>query len=127
MMLHCYNLSDVRSTLAAEIKSLLSGKTSSCAEKAEQLRRAFDRNMKTIVDKLYSAEVISQDVMENPSYDAIMEEFLDVLSWFDDDKQLAQYCSKFLSVLISIRGPTKICGEWIKGEIEKIGLDISLQ
>ena len=121
--IHCYNPSDVHSTLAAEIKSLLSGKTSA---NAENLRKIFDRNMEEIVDNLYSARVISQSRVMDPSYDAIMEEFLNTLQFLDDDKQLAYHCGKFLKVLISIGGPTKICGEWIKREIEKIGLEISL-
>ena len=112
------------STLAAEIESLLSSETSACAQK---LKRAFDRNMKEIVSNLYKAGVISLGVKDNPSYDAIMEEFLDAVSCFDNDKQLAEYCGKFLKVLISIGGPTKIHGEMIKKEIEKIvGLEIDL-
>ncbi len=126
MMLHCYNPSDVHhSTLAAKIKSLLSGKTgSTCAEK---LRKAFDSNLKEIVGKLYSAKVINQGVKDNPSYDAIIDEFLNTLEFCYDDEKLAQYCGKFLKVLISIGGPTEMCGEWIKREIENIGLEISLQ
>ena len=120
--LHCHNPIDIHhSTLAAKIKSLLSGETSTCAQK---LKRAFDRNMKKIVENLYSAEVIGDGVKDDPSYDAIMEEFLDTLEFFDDEKKLAEYCGKFLKVLISIRGPTEVCGEWIKREIEKIGLEM---
>ena len=79
------------------------------------------------MDNLYSAGVICKGVMKKQSYDAIMEEFLDTVSCFDNDNQLAEYCGKFLKVLISIGGPTKIHGEMIKKEIEKIvGLEIDL-
>ncbi len=84
--------------------------------------------MKKIAEELYKADVITQGVKDTPSYDAITTQFLNTLEFLDDDKQLlAEYCGKFLKVLISIGGPTKICGEWIKREIEKIGLEISLQ
>ena len=79
------------------------------------------------MDKLYKAGVISLGVKGNPSYDAIMDEFLNALKFLDDEDELAEYCGKFLEVLISIGGPTEIYGKWIRREIEKIGLRISLQ
>ena len=83
--------------------------------------------MEKIAEELFKAGVIGQRVKDNPSYDAITKRFLNTVTFFDDDQKLAEYCGKFLKVLISIDGPTEVCGEWIKREIGKIGLKISLQ
>lgn len=78
---------------------------------------------------MYKAEVISLGMKKDPSYENITEEFLESLDYLDDDNDMSQlesHCAKFIKVLIGIPGPTKICGEWIKKEIEKFGLTISL-
>ena len=65
----------------------------------------FKSSMKSFANKLYSAGLITRNVQENPTNDAVIYDFLVALNFKDELDEIDEYCAKFFKVFHEMGGP----------------------
>ncbi|XP_019859545.1 PREDICTED: uncharacterized protein LOC109587762 [Amphimedon queenslandica] len=83
-----------------------------------------------LVNQLYSADLISNEVKEDPSMKECIDEFMASLSFKRSLPKVQEHCQKFLKSFIAVRGScvdaAKALGEdWIKA-INELGFDFCI-
>ena len=65
----------------------------------------FKSSMKSFADKLFSAGLITRDVLENPTNDTVINSFLSGFAFKDELDEIDEYCAIFFKVFHEMGGP----------------------
>ena len=65
----------------------------------------FKSSMKSFADKLFSASLITRDIQENPTNDAVINCFLGGFGFKDELDEIDEHCAKFFKVFHEMGGP----------------------
>ena len=89
------------------------------------------KSLTGLVNQLYTAKLISNEVREAPSMEECIDEFKASLSFMRKVSQVQEHCQKFLSSFIAVRGSyanaAKFLGEdWIEAIRNELGLDFNI-
>ena len=85
-----------------------------------------------LVNQLYSADLISNEVKEDPSMKECIDEFKASLNFKRKLPEVQEHCQKFLSSFIAVRGScadaAKALGDdWMKAIRNELGLDFNIK
>ena len=78
-----------------------------------------DETLETFADSLYSVDVITDDLHDNPTYNKIEKQFTLYLECLSEKEEIEEHCRHFIQALMSVGGPMKriavrLRDEWIK-------------
>ena len=103
-------------------------------EKQVLLHNSFTVTPETlgeIARELSAVNIINKAVKKAPTYDAIIDSFVNGMKLKKEISGVEEYCKKFLKALSNIGGPvddaaSMITDEWTKAVKEKCGVDLTL-
>lgn len=83
-----------------------------------ELSEAFGKSLEKIAIGMYSNDLISVTVKDNPNFKDIMDEFQSGMDLIHNVEDLVEHCNLFLKILVNQRGPPNkaaliIAKEWI--------------
>ena len=89
------------------------------------------KSLTGLVNQLYTAKLISNEVREAPSMEECIDEFKASLSFMREVSQVEEHCQQFLSSFVAVRGSyakaAKFLGEdWIKAIKNELRLDFNI-
>ena len=88
-------------------------------------------NLHLLANEMYAAGLISLAVLQSPSFDSIIAEFMVALVFMHSLSEIEQCCAKFLSILTKIGGPCALASQalqedWIKDGKAECGVELQL-
>ena len=89
------------------------------------------KSLSGLVNQLYTATLISNEVREAPSMDECLDEFKASLSFMRHLSQIQDHCQKFLKSFIAVRGSYVFAAkalheDWIKALRTELGHDFNI-
>ena len=83
----------------------------------DTLRTMFNNSLQRIADKFLEKQLISVEVHNKPTFDAIISDFFTSMVFFQTINEIQGHCSKFLTVFKDLGGPfakasTTLAKEW---------------
>ena len=95
------------------------------------LNEVFAIALKSIARELLQAGIVNRAVYKSPTYDAIIDSFVNGMKLRNEISGVEEYCKTFLKALSNAGGPVADAGEmietkWIKAVKEKCGVDLKL-
>lgn len=92
---------------------------------------AVQYSLSSVANGLFGAGIITRDVLDKPSYDSFVGNFLAGLNFKKAQNELEKHCSLFLKALAYVGGPVAeasqgIKEEWIKGVNDELGIELQL-
>ena len=76
----------------------------------------FQLSLNRIVNELFQAGIITQDIHRSPKYDDIIGCFLAGLNFICERSDLQGQCDKFLTALSNVGGPVALASDMIQRE-----------
>ena len=89
------------------------------------LTRLPKTSLLTLANELYSSNLVSVSVIEEPSMNNCIEEFKSCLVFVEEYSEIQNYCNKFIQSLTAVGGPYKLAGDKLKQEW-KSGIETEL-
>ena len=90
------------------------------------LTRLPKTSLPTLANELYSSNVVSISVKEEPSMNNCIEEFKSCLVFVEEYSEIQNYCNKIIiQSLTAVGGPYKLAGDKLKQEW-KSGIETEL-
>ena len=82
--------------------------------------------------EMHQANLISRPVARNPSYHAIVDQFMASLEFHREQSEIEQQCSTFFQTLYGIGGPLKNASETMRKELvqnvkSRLNIDLNLK
>ena len=95
------------------------------------LHDVFQESIGSISNELLQAGIITRDVQMAPSYDAIINQFVNGMKFKRTQRDLEERCKKFITALINVGGPVKdaalmIQHEWIDIVNRELGIEFDI-
>ena len=89
------------------------------------------KSLTGLVNQLYTAKLISNEVREAPSMEECIDEFKASLSFIRKLPQVQEHCQKFLSSFIAVRGSfakaaETLAEDWIEAIRNELGFDFNI-
>ena len=89
------------------------------------------KSLTGLVNQLYTAKLISNEVREAPSMEECIDEFKASLSFKRKLPQVQEHCQKFLSSFIAVRGSyadaaIALAEDWIEAIRNEMGLQFNV-
>ena len=95
--------------------------------------KGFLRNktLETFADSLYSLDVITDDLHDNPAYNEIEKQFTLYLGCLSEKEEIEEHCTHFIRSLMSVGGPmkgvaVKLRNEWVRGVSDELHIELYL-
>ena len=90
------------------------------------------KSLSGLVNRLYTAKLISNEVREGPSMDECLDEFKASLSFKRKLPQIQEHCKKFLNSFIAVRGSyadaaIALHEDWVEALRTELGFDFKIE
>ena len=90
------------------------------------------KSLSGLVNRLYTAKLISNEVREAPSMDECLDEFKASLSFKRKLPQIQEHCKKFLNSFIAVRGSyadaaIALHEDWVEALRTELGFDFKIE
>ena len=95
------------------------------------LQNIFQVSVGSISNELFQAGIITHDVQQSPKYDPIINQFVSGMKIRRKQRDLEEYCKKFITALTNVGGPVKdaalmIQQDWIDIVKRELGIELQL-
>ena len=74
------------------------------------------KHLVKFANSLHSADMITDDLCDNPLYSDIQQEFISYLECLEKKQEIEEHCKVFLSALRAVGGPMRRVAEQIRQE-----------
>ena len=74
------------------------------------------KHLEKFASSLHSADIITDDLRDNPVYSEILQDFISYAECLDEKQELEEHCKVFLNALRAVGGPMKRVADQIRHE-----------
>ena len=91
------------------------------------LSNLFDSSMTAVASQMLAANLITHDIVKNPTSNAIMTSFMSGFEFRDDLEEIEEHCINFFTAFHKIGGPLIHAANQIKKKIqEKVEKEVGI-